>query len=435
VSRSIFVTDRALEFLTESELTTQIGYGQRMWPMVLAKELIDNSLDACESAEAGAPEITVTLEPDALTVADNGPGLKSEIIERSLDYHVRVSDKKYYVSPTRGQLGNALKCVWAAPYVTDGSCGLVEVTACGFHHSIEVSLDRIAQKPAINHTVEETSVKTGTTVKIHWPGIASSKPFDYKVDFYQSGTFADALADLIADFAAFNPHVTFRLSGRAFPASNPAWRKWRADAPTSPHWYRPEDLRSLIAAYISNENGAPPRTVRDFIAEFAGLSGTQYRKRVLEGAGIAGATLRDLVVDGEVPLAPVTRLLEAMKKHSRAIKPAALGVISEEHLRNSLLKLDVVDESFKYKKVAGVDDNGLPFVIEVAFAVKNDTDTEVRRLILGLNSSPILKIPPRRIGAMLADCRIDEHDPVVLLIHQACPRFDFVDHGKGAIAE
>ena len=38
-------------------------------------------------------------------------------LERSLDYLVRVSDKAHYVSPSRGQLGNALKCVWAAPYV------------------------------------------------------------------------------------------------------------------------------------------------------------------------------------------------------------------------------------------------------------------------------------------------------------------------------
>jgi DNA topoisomerase VI subunit B len=48
--RTAFVTDRATEFLTESELTTQIGYGRKLWLLVLAKELIDNALDACESA-------------------------------------------------------------------------------------------------------------------------------------------------------------------------------------------------------------------------------------------------------------------------------------------------------------------------------------------------------------------------------------------------
>jgi DNA topoisomerase VI subunit B len=159
LNRTAFTTDRSLEFFTQSELTTQIGYGPRLWPLVIAKELIDNALDACETAGA-APEIAITLEPDTLTVSDNGPGIPPEVVERSLDYHIRISDKKHYVSPTRGQLGNALKCVWAAPFVYTGKHGLVEVTARGLHHRIEVSLDRIKQAPTIAHTTEP-SVKKG----------------------------------------------------------------------------------------------------------------------------------------------------------------------------------------------------------------------------------------------------------------------------------
>jgi DNA topoisomerase VI subunit B len=132
LNRIAFTTDRTLEFFTESELRTQLGYGRELWPVVLVKELIDNGLDAGE-ATAVAPVITVTLEADAITVADNGPGISANIIEKSLDYYVRISDKKGYISPTRGQLGNALKCVWAAPFVVTGE-GLVEVTACGLHH-------------------------------------------------------------------------------------------------------------------------------------------------------------------------------------------------------------------------------------------------------------------------------------------------------------
>jgi DNA topoisomerase VI subunit B len=435
--RASFVTDRALEFLSESELTTQIGYGKHQWPLVLAKELVDNALDACESADVGPPEIAVTLEPDALTVSDNGPGLKPEIVDRSLDYHIRISDKKHYIAPTRGQLGNALKCLWAAPFVADGERGIVEVTACGLHHRIEVSLDRIAQKPKINRTVEDAPVKNGTIIKLRWPQIASSQPFDYGADFYHPGRmskrFDAALVDLVTEFSAFNPHATFRFGELSFAASDPTWHKWRTDDPTSPHWYRPEDLGALISAYISNENGGPPRTVRDFVAEFAGLSGTQYRKRVLQEAGISG-TLRDLVVDDDVPLAPVALLLEAMQKHSRAIKPAALGIIGEGHLRNSLLELDVAEDTFDYKKAAGVDENGLPFLIEMAFAVKNNSD-EARRLIVGMNWSPVFKIPSGHISKLLADSRIDSHDSVIVVIHQVCPRFNFTDHGKGALAE
>jgi len=132
--RQIFTVDRSLDFFTESGLSAQIGYGRRDWPAVLLKEILDNSLDACESVEI-VPSIKISLEKDSLTVSDNGPGLPESTVAASLDYAVRVSDKINYLSPTRGQLGNALKCVWALPYVASGnSQGLVEVHARGVHH-------------------------------------------------------------------------------------------------------------------------------------------------------------------------------------------------------------------------------------------------------------------------------------------------------------
>src|SRR5262245_59774454 len=57
-------------------------------------------------------------------VRDNGPGIPPEVIEGALEYSTRVSSKAYYVSPTRGQLGNELKCVWAAPFVISGDRGV-----------------------------------------------------------------------------------------------------------------------------------------------------------------------------------------------------------------------------------------------------------------------------------------------------------------------
>src|SRR5439155_5091758 len=161
LTRTAFTTDRAMEFFSEPELTAQMGYGKALWPLVLAKELIDNSLDACESTDI-PPEIRITLRPDALIVEDNGPGVAPEIIERSLDYRVRISDKKYYVAPTRGQLGNALKCVWAAAFVANGHDSLIEVAACGLHHRIKIGLDRIRQMPRISHQ-STPLVRNGTS--------------------------------------------------------------------------------------------------------------------------------------------------------------------------------------------------------------------------------------------------------------------------------
>jgi DNA topoisomerase VI subunit B len=72
---------RALEFFSEKELQMQIGFPVGGWPIALLKELIDNALDACETAGM-LPDIEVVLEPDALSVRDNGPGLPASTLER-----------------------------------------------------------------------------------------------------------------------------------------------------------------------------------------------------------------------------------------------------------------------------------------------------------------------------------------------------------------
>lgn len=426
LNRVAFSTDRTLEFFTESELTTQIGYGRELWPVVLVKELVDNALDACE-ATAVAPVITVTLEADTITVADNGPGIPASTIEKSLDYNIRVSDKKNYISPTRGQLGNALKCVWAAPFVANGE-GLVEVTARGLRHRIQVRLNRIAQKPIIDHTTEAASVQNGTSVTVRWNGVASYLTHGH-LDLYHEVPLTEALADLISEYSAFNPHASFDFNGTRFPASAPGWSKWRANQPTSAHWYRPADLRALIAAYI-NESDRP---VRDFVAEFAGLSRTRVRKTVLEEAGITASRLSDLVRDGDVEMGAVERLRAAMLKHSKPVAPERLGLIGKAHVEAALTRNGCTG-GFNYHKVAAIDDaDGLPCVLETAFGMR--PDKKGRRLILGMNWAPVLKIPSGAIGDALNHGLVQRHDPVVFFIHLVKPRFAFTDHGKGALAE
>ena len=170
LERTAFTTSRQLEFFGEKELQMQIGHDRRYWPVALLKELIDNALDACEAAGV-APVIRVTVDADAVTVADNGPGLPEAVLRRSLDYTTRTSDKAYYVSPTRGQMGNALKCIYGAAFVLMGERAVVEVAAQGLSHRINVTLDRISQEPRLR-LESAPAPTTGTVVKIRWPGIA-----------------------------------------------------------------------------------------------------------------------------------------------------------------------------------------------------------------------------------------------------------------------
>ena len=453
--RTTFATKRVMEFFAEKELNMQLGHSRAMWPIALLKELLDNAIDAAELAGI-APEITVTLTLDGFSVDDNGPGLPVETLERSLDYLVRVSDKAYYVSPTRGQLGNALKCVWAAPFVAGGTYGRVDVTTAGTRHQIEVTLDRIAQEPHVDHTRhEDHTVKTGTRITVHWPEIASYTGPDGEDVFLQTADGDEEIAsypdgdgsaiflqmvDLVQRFALFNPHAKLTVAQpktkriRWMP-TNTAWRKWPPTRPTSPHWYDPGRLRALIAAYLADEReGGRARTVREFVAEFSGLSGSAKQQAVTTAAGLAkGALLGALVVDGDVALGAVTQLLAAMQDASRPIKPGALGTIGRTHLTTRLTAAGVELESVRYTKTSGVDD-GVPFVVEMAFGIHADRTTERSEVTVGLNWSPALGVPVSELHSLLGAARVDRWDPVTMVVHIACPRFEWMDWGKSEVA-
>ena len=73
------------------------------------------------------------------------------------------------------------------------------------------------------------------------------------------------------------------------------------------------------------------RTVREFVAEFRGLSGTAKQKAVLDALGLARAPLsqprrRRADRSGAEPAAA-----RAMQAHSKPVKPAQLGIIGREH--------------------------------------------------------------------------------------------------------
>ena len=426
-ARVAFTTSRALEFFTESELTTQIGYRKELWPLVLIKELIDNAIDACETAATKAIEIGVELDKDSIAVSDNGPGIAHKIIKGVLDYNVRISDKKHYVAPTRGQLGNALKCVVAAPFVATGKTSILEIVARGRRYTIQVELDRLAQKPKITCDTTDAPPSIGTFLKIYWPRVASYFSNLYS-DLFQYDSLSEAVEALIQDYAALNPHVSFTFNKTRRAASDPAWSKWRTDAPTSAHWYRPDGLRALIAAHIC-ERDLP---LRDFVGGFDGLARNRVRANVLETAKLKGSHLSDLVRRKDVNMPSVTRLLEAMQTHSRPVQPKRLGLIGREHLKQHFDSLGAT-KGFKYDKKTFYDDEGLPVVCETAFAIRPDALVSSRRVI-GLNWSPIFKIPSGAIGEAISSCQVNSSDPVVLLVHMARPRFEFTDHGKGALA-
>jgi DNA topoisomerase VI subunit B len=431
LERTTFRTSRLLEFCSRKELVAQTGHEPEAWPLVVLKELVDNALDACEEAGVAA-EIVVQVEPRAITVADNGPGMPPETVTDILDFSNRVSSREAYVAPDRGAQGNALKTILAMPFVLDGEAGRVEICARGLCHQIEFAVDALRQAPVIRHRHQECDVRKGTSITVAWPESAGSILVDAEQRFLQ-------VAD---DYTWLNPHlaltITWFSERSTVSASHPSWRKWRPSDPTCPHWYTPQHLERLIAAYLAHDvERDRERTVREFVSEFRGLSGSLKQKAVLAATGLQRAPLARLWDGRTIDRSVVASLLDAMMAHTRPVRPEALGIIGKDHLQRRFEAAGCEMATFQYKQVRSTT-AGLPWVVEAAFAWCPDLTS--RRLITGVNWSPGIVNPFRALGSyyqsldtVLSQQRADRDEPVVVLLHLACPRVEYTDRGKSAV--
>ncbi len=327
LTRVAFRVSRLMEFCSERELQNQTGHSAWEWPLVVGKELIDNTIDAAEEAEV-APEITVTVEPDAIVVQDNAGGIDAEMIGSVLDYTIRVSSREAYVSPTRGAQGNALKTILAMGHVlgkyaaTGDAAGVTIIESRGVKHRIEFRVDHINNQPKIVRRTSASPVEVGTKITVKWPLRASKMLL---------GHAADRFKELVRAYAWFNPHLTLRGTwfGHEFinvSATDPNWEKWRPRNPTSPHWYDEARLQRYLAAHVARDRDlGQRRTVRDFVAEFRGLSGTAVQRKILTEVGCSHQSLASFFGVRRVNRDGVAKLLAAMQKYSKPVVPKLLG--------------------------------------------------------------------------------------------------------------
>jgi DNA topoisomerase VI subunit B len=421
--RKTFTTSRLSEFATESELTKQVGHPASLWPIVVVKELIDNALDAAENADL-APDIAVTVERDRIIVADQGPGIPAATVKALVDFTAKTSSNAVYCSPSRGQQGNALQSCMAMPFALSGADGSVLIEAQGKAHDIKFTLDPVRQIPVVERTVTPSAVKNGTRTTVRWPLSPRSTIDPDDPEFLR----------LVVNYTWLNPHLNIKADWLGenyldWSASNPAWRKWRPNYATSSHWYTPERLTRLVAGEIARaeDKRQPCPSVRDFVRQFAGLSGTQKASAICAKLGVGD---RETLADYYKREPSGLKLLAAMRDASRPIKPKALGVLGEDHLKATLVSSDCALDSLVIRK-AEPEHEGLPYLLEVAFGYRDD-DIGVQ-VHEGFNFTPAIGGSPFRLREVLNRLQFEAADPVTVFAHVACPRLDFLDRGKARV--
>ncbi|WP_158218591.1 ATP-binding protein [Synechococcus sp. 1G10] len=427
IARTTFTVSRTAEFFSEKELEMQMGAGRESWLPMLLKELIDNALDAAEGAGVISPEITITVGADELMVADNGPGIPPETVASSLDYLSRTSSNNLYVSPTRGQLGNALKCLYAAGFVAHGR-GDVTITAKGVEHRITASFDSIRNEPVLDHQQILVPPAAGTFVRIAWPGAAS----ELEDSLFTSAT------ELAWSFGLFNPHVRIRVldgerdpdnSWYAAPRSAADWvfKKWKPLARPPASWYYRGQFKALLCAHLAS---SPTMFVRDFIKQFAGMSGSWTQSAVLDELTLQRTTITAAFTTGGAVLEDkVQELHDVIAAYGgEPVKAKRLGVIGRTlHERLHQIR----EGSTAYAKVL-VEDENRPFVVEGWFAVSSNAE-RTRVLVVGANNSPLREVPHHLIQSALSDNFADYRDPITVVLHMVCPAFRYTDRGKTLI--
>jgi hypothetical protein len=332
------------------------------------------------------------------------------------------------------------KTIIAMPYaLAGGGCGETQIVSRGLLHRITFSADAVHQVPRIDHETapaEGEFGKNGTRIEVHWPDTASHHLDGQEARFLQ----------ICAGYAALNPHLSLmaKWDGEirvTLSASDEAWPKWRACDPTSAYWYTPQRLARYGAAHVARDEdlGRPPRTVREFIGEFRGLSGSGKQRLVIAENDLARQPLAALFNDSAADEARITALLAAMKRHTRPVRPRDLGVIGSDHLLRFCKAAGGIAETFRYRLITAETPDGIPYVIESAFAAVPDKTR--RRLVLGVNFAAALGNPFRSfrydyhdgLETQLAEQRCGRDEPVVMILHLACARVEYQDRGKTAV--
>jgi hypothetical protein len=257
-------------------------------------------------------------------------------------------------------------------------------------------------------------------------------------------------------YAVFNPHATFTsVDGEAsveYPASDEAWGKWTPRAPTSPHWYTPQQFQAFLRALLNadRQTAAGARLLSEVLREFDGFAGSAARGDVLRPLELSGARLEALVNGVDLDPVCVAALLGAMQARVRPVKPQALGVLGEAHLRRALEGWWDVDPQTIHYRAAKDTTEGLPYVVEIACGQRrrrvgdageggeDDSEDEAddvdqRHLICGFNFTPALGVPFPRLYDWLGAADITDDDGVALLVHVTCPQLGAMNRGKTAV--
>lgn len=262
---SMFAREDWTLFRSLETLGQKAGVPRDSLARLVAKELVDNALDAGASCTFGP------LKSGGFFIQDDGDGIPggAEQIGALFSINRPLTSSKLLRLPTRGALGNGLRVVAGVVLATGGT---LTVSTKGRKYSLEPRDDGI--------TIARQSRRitaAGTRIEVTLPALVDeSRRFEW------------------AERAALFAGVGDSFAGK-----------------TSPWWYTGDAFFELCQAAVD-------RTVRDLVTVFEGCAEPKAGKIA---APFKGRLAADLSRDEAL------RLLLTMRKQSRPVKPERLGSV------------------------------------------------------------------------------------------------------------
>jgi len=458
LERTTFTFSRALEYFDIRELQAQTGQSADNFSCVVVKELVDNALDDCENSGV-VPEIKMAINEInggqlQIKVSDNGNGIPSDVIDRILDFNTRTTSKAFYRTPTRGQMGNALKTILGIPFalsqLSEGDTGVepIIIESKGLKHIINIKADPTGELN-LKHDTEPVNNNTGTTITI-----VLEPEINYRT------TKKDILLSiekLCRGYGIFNPHINFEFEGKVTecggnegydaeeveikvshkyqPISDNKWRKFYPTDLPSPYWYNSDDLKKLLYAHI---NSGKIKPFGEFLREFRGLSSSRKAKDVKS----AFPHIKTIV---DIKDEEVNSVLGVMKASTKPPSPRILGFVGKENFKRRIESIYEIKE-FWYSIKKGTQEH-IPYIVEVA-AVTAKEDIG-KTIIAGLNFTPSYDNDPFKntefhvrkkngfwgsgLNGLLREFKVTTEDNFILVVHLTYPVLQFTERAKSTV--
>lgn len=290
-------------YYTIEGLTTNAGVSRDKIFALVAKELMDNALDANQEADTTEPCQIDPIGDDGFIIKDNGKGFDPETVADLFSISRSLKSTKLKRLPTCGALGNGLRVVTGAVFATGGS---LKITTGGQIMKLTPLADGTTRKDIIGH-----QDSNGTSIEVHLGPDAG--PVDLQ------------WADMALELSSGEQQQYYR-------------------GKTSPHWYTSSDFYVLCRA-------AKNKSLRDLVKDFEGCSSSDNVGFITNGFKSKQAT--------DITLEDAKTLLSRMQTASKEVIPERLGRIGNLKDRSNYVK---IEKTFELKSDG--EQITIPYIIE-----------------------------------------------------------------------